>query len=155
MIIWITGQPASGKSTLSKKLTECFVDKSYRIIDGDIFRNQTSNNDYSEKGRRLNVERIMISALGEERYYDYVIVAAVSPFKDQRDWIKTKTNVKEIYLTSSRQRDGKMVEYYSPPTDNYLHIDTDTHTVVETQLKSLTYILTPCLKQLQQWIKTV
>jgi adenylylsulfate kinase-like enzyme len=81
--------------------------------------------------------------LGEERYYDYVIVAAVSPFKDQRDWVKTKTNVKEIYLTSSRQRDGRMVDYYSPPTNNYLHIDTDTHSVIETQLKALTYILTP------------
>jgi len=143
MIIWITGQPCSGKSTLAKKLSECFVESSPRIIDGDTFRNLTENNDYSEKGRRLNVERIMITALNEQNYYNHVIVAAVSPFKDQRDWIKNKTNVKEIYLTSSRQREGRMVDYYSPPTDNYLHIDTDTHSVVETQLKALTYILTP------------
>ena len=142
MIIWITGQPASGKTTLAKYLTECFVNKSYRVIDGDVFRNHTANNDYSEQGRRLNVERIMIFALGEEHYYDYVIVAAVSPFKDQRDWIKTKTNVKEIYLTSTRQREGRMVDYYSPPTKDYLHIDTDVHSVVETQQKALTYILT-------------
>jgi adenylylsulfate kinase-like enzyme len=142
MIIWITGQPASGKTTLAKYLTECFVDKTYRVIDGDVFRHHTANNDYSEQGRRLNVERIMIFALGEEHYYDYIIVAAVSPFKDQRDWIKTKANVKEIYLTSSRQREGRMVEYYSPPTNNYLHIDTDTHSMLETQQKALTYILT-------------
>lgn len=142
MIIWITGQPASGKTTLAKYLTECFVDKTYRVIDGDVFRNHTANNDYSEQGRRLNVERIMIFALGEENYYDYVIVAAVSPFKDQRDWIKTKTDVKEIYLTSTRQREGRMVDYYSPPTKDYLHIDTDVHSVVETQQKALTYILT-------------
>lgn len=142
MIIWITGQPASGKTTLAKKLTECFVSKSYTIIDGDNFRQLTENNDYSEKGRRLNIERMMITAIEHNHHYDYVIVAAVSPFKDQRDWIKTKANVKEIYLTSSRQREGRMVDYYSPPTNNYLHIDTDTRSVVETQQKALTYILT-------------
>lgn len=142
MIIWITGQPASGKTTLANKLCECFISQSYRVIDGDNFRRLTENNDYSEQGRRLNVERMMIFALGEDHYYDYVIVAAVSPFKDQRDWVKTKANVKEIYLTSGRQRDGRMVDYYSPPTNNYLHIDTDIHSVVETQQKALTYILT-------------
>ena len=142
MIIWITGQPASGKTTLANKLIQCFVYQSYTIIDGDTFRQLTENHDYSEKGRRLNIERMMITALEHDRYYDYVIVAAVSPFKDQRDWIKTKANVKEIYLTSSRQREGRMVDYYSPPTNNYLHIDTDTHSMLETQQKALTYILT-------------
>ncbi len=109
-------------------------------MDGDMFRKLTDNNDYSRVGRRLNIERIMTNILVDEHKYDYNIVSVVSPFRDQRDWIKTKTNVKEIYLKSNREREGKMVDYYSPPVNNYLHIDTDTNDVLETLAKAKEYI---------------
>ena len=48
-----------------------------------------------------------------------------------------KHTVKEIYLHSNRIRDGKMVDYYEPPTDNYLDIDTDKYTIQES-LKLIT-----------------
>jgi len=140
MIIWITGQPASGKTTLALNLRDYFRYKSCRIMDGDMFRKLTDNNDYSQVGRRLNIERIMTNILVDEHKYDYNIVSVVSPFRDQRDWLKTKANVKEIYLKSSRERDGKMVDYYSPPVNNYLHIDTDTNDVLETLAKAKEYI---------------
>jgi|688.fasta_scaffold42683_6 adenylylsulfate kinase-like enzyme len=140
MIIWITGQPASGKTTLALNLRDYFRHKSCRIMDGDMFRKLTDNNDYSRVGRRLNIERIMTNILVDEHKYDYNIVSVVSPFRDQRDWIKTKTNVKEIYLKSNREREGKMVDYYSPPVNNYLHIDTDTNDVLETLAKAKEYI---------------
>jgi adenylylsulfate kinase-like enzyme len=140
MIIWITGQPASGKTTLALNLRNHFRDKFCRIVDGDTFRKLTDNTDYSQTGRRLNIERIMTNILVDENQYDYTIVSVVSPFRDQRDWLKTKANVKEIYLKSSRERDGKMVDYYSPPVNNYLHIDTDTNDVLETLAKAKEYI---------------
>jgi len=112
----------------------------WTVICGDMFRKLTDNNDYSQVGRRLNIERIMTNILVDEHKYDYNIVSVVSPFRDQRDWLKTKANVKEIYLKSSRERDGKMVDYYSPPVNNYLHIDTDTNDVLETLAKAIEYI---------------
>jgi adenylylsulfate kinase-like enzyme len=110
-------------------------------VDGDTFRKLTDNNDYSPSGRRRNIERIMTNILVDENQYDYTIVSVVSPFRDQRDWIKTKTNVKEIYLKSNREREGKMVDYYSPPVENYLLIDTNNNSVTETLDKAVKYIL--------------
>jgi adenylylsulfate kinase-like enzyme len=141
MIIWITGQPATGKSTLANELKNKLAPKSCLVIDGDQFRSETNNQDYSKAGRRLNVERIMMRALEENNKYNYVIVAAVSPFIDQRNWIKQKTNVKEICLTSTRVKEGYMVDYYLAPLENYLHIDTDNISIDETTSKALKYIL--------------
>jgi adenylylsulfate kinase-like enzyme len=141
MIIWITGQPASGKTTLALNLRDYFSHTSCRTVDGDTFRKLTDNNDYSPSGRRRNIERIMTNILVDENQYDYTIVSVVSPFRDQRDWIKTKTNVKEIYLKSNREREGKMVDYYSPPVENYLLIDTNNNSVTETLDKAVKYIL--------------
>jgi adenylylsulfate kinase-like enzyme len=141
MIIWITGQPATGKSTLANELKNKLAPKSCLIIDGDQFRNETNNQDYSKAGRRLNVERIMMRALEENNNYNYVIVAAVSPFIDQRNWIKEKTGAKEICLTSTRVKEGCMVEYYLAPLEKYLHIDTDNKSVDETTAIALKYVL--------------
>lgn len=140
MIVWITGQPSSGKSTLAKELKTKLAPKSCFVIDGDLFRNQTYNQDYSEYGRRINVERMMIRALEESHNHDYVIVAAVSPFIDQREWLKTKTNVKEVYLSSKRFKEGRMVDYYVPPKENFIGINTDQKNVDETVSTVLEYI---------------
>ena len=73
---------------------------------------------------------------------DYTVVALVSPFKDLREKLKNDGEiiVKEIYLHSSRTRDGKMVEYYEPPTNNYLDIDTDKYTIKESLKLIIDYI---------------
>jgi hypothetical protein len=65
--------------------------------------------------------------------YSTGYTGATSPFRDLRELLKnnTKHTVKEIYLHSSRLREGKMVDYYEPPLNNYLDIDTDKHTIEE------------------------
>jgi len=47
---------------------------------------------------------------------------------------------KEIYLHSSRLREGKMVEYYEPSLNNYLDIDTDKYTIEES-IKLITHYI--------------
>tara|TARA_Y100000748_G_C15195518_1_gene371251 strand:- start:1 stop:204 length:204 start_codon:yes stop_codon:yes gene_type:complete len=53
--IWLTGQPASGKTTLAKliikELSEQNSDTNFFNIDGDDLRNLFQNKDYSKKGR--------------------------------------------------------------------------------------------------------
>ena len=146
MIIWFTGQPNSGKTTLSLELVhylhELRKDITATIIDGDLLRKITRNVDYSKDGRRKNVQTAINLAINSDASNDYTVVALVSPFRDLRELLKnnTKYTVKEIYLHCSRLREGKMVDYYEPPLNNYLDIDTDKHTIEESIKLIIDYI---------------
>ena len=147
MIIMFTGQPNSGKTTLSLELVhhlhEIRKDITATIIDGDSLRKITRNADYSKDGRRKNVKSAINLAINSDTSSnDYTVVALVSPFRDLRELLKNnaKHTVKEIYLHSSRLREGKMVEYYEPPLNNYLDIDTDKHTIEES-IKLITHYI--------------
>lgn len=147
MIIMFTGQPNSGKTTLSLELVhhlhEIRKDITATIIDGDSLRKITRNADYSKDGRRKNVKSAINLAINSDTSSnDYTVVALVSPFRDLRELLKnnSKHTVKEIYLHSSRLREGKMVEYYEPPLNNYLDIDTDKHTIEES-IKLITHYI--------------
>ena len=56
-IIWLTGQPGSGKTTLANELKNRIEknSKDVMIVDGDDLRNITTNKDYSRKGRENNI----------------------------------------------------------------------------------------------------
>ena len=146
MIIWFTGQPNSGKTTLALELVhhlyELRKDVTAIIIDGDSLRKITHNVDYSKDCRRKNVQTAINLAINSDDSNDYTVVALVSPFRDLRELLKnnSKHTVKEIYLHSSRLREGKMVEYYEPPLNNYLDIDTDKHTIEES-IKLITHYI--------------
>ena len=146
MIIWFTGQPNSGKTTLALELVhslhEMRKDVTATIIDGDSLRTITRNVDYSKNGRRKNVQTAINLSINSDSTNDYTVVALVSPFRDLRESLKNnnKHSVKEVYLHSSRLREGKMVDYYEPPLINYLDIDTDKHTIEESIKLILDYI---------------
>jgi adenylylsulfate kinase len=146
MIIILTGQPNSGKTTLSLELVhrlhEMRKDVTATIIDGDSLRTITKNVDYSKNGRRKNVKTAINISINSDTSNDYTVVALVSPFRDLRESLKNnnKHSVKEVYLHSSRLREGKMVDYYELPLNNYLDIDTDKHTIEESIKLILDYI---------------
>jgi len=146
MIIILTGQPNSGKTTLALELVhrlhELRKDVTATIIDGDSLRTITKNVDYSKDGRRKNVQTANNLATNSDTSNDYTVVALVSPFRDLRESLKNnnKHSVKEVYLHSNRLREGKMVDYYEPPLTNYLDIDTDKHTIEESIKLILDYI---------------
>ena len=143
MIISFTGQPNSGKTTLALELVhylhEMRKDVTATFIDGDSLRTITRNTDYSKEGRRKNIKFGHNLAINSDTTNDYTVLALVSPFKDLRESLKNnkKHTVKEIYLHSNRIKEGKMVDYYEPPTDNYLDIDTDKCTI-QKSLKLIT-----------------
>ena len=57
MIYWFTGQPGAGKTTLAKHLVNYFENNNVIHVDGDDLRDIFQNKDYSEVGRRKNIER--------------------------------------------------------------------------------------------------
>ena len=88
MVIWLTGLPCAGKSTLSRGLVEHFatVSRGTEVLDGDIVRKHLSYGlGFSREDRDVNVRRIGFFAGLLARHGVIVIVAAVSPYRQARD----------------------------------------------------------------------
>jgi adenylylsulfate kinase len=141
MIIWLTGQPGSGKTTISKRI---LWDKPGVFhIDGDDLRDLFENKDYSETGRRKNVELAQQIAQYLHKKGQDVVVSLVSPYKDQRDKFKEKigNNLIEVFVhtTEIRGRENYFVSDYQQPVENYFDLDTTNETVEESVKKLLEY----------------
>jgi adenylylsulfate kinase-like enzyme len=126
MIYWFTGQPGAGKTTLAKHLVTYFENKNVIHIDGDDLRDIFQNKDYSEFGRRKNIERAQDIARFMSQKGFNVIVSLVSPYRDQREEFKENNQVKEIYIhtTDERGRENFHVTDYETPNNNFIDIDT-------------------------------
>jgi len=133
MIYWFTGQPGAGKTTLAKHLVNYFEDKNVIHVDGDDLRDIFQNKDYSEIGRRKNIERAQDIARFMSKKGFNVIVSLVSPYKDQREQFKENNEVIEVYVhtTDERGREGFHVSNYEKPTDNFVEIDTSNRKEVD------------------------
>jgi len=131
MIILLTGQPNSGKTTLGKALQDLFVRSGvYAIlIDGDKLREMTHNYDYSEDGRMRNMRDAfaIAMALDDTAGKTMVIIALVAPYRAMRESLKEFGGVIECYLHTSRVHaiKDKRRPVYEPPVENYVDVDSD------------------------------
>ena len=130
-IFWITGQPGAGKTTIAKELRSSIVDSKRELcfhIDGDDIRDLFDNKDYSEEGRRKNIQLAQQMSQYLNSQSVNVVVSLVSPYKDQREEFKKKMGRKitEIYVHTSeiRGRENLFVDDYESPTENFIDIDT-------------------------------
>jgi adenylylsulfate kinase len=112
-------------------------------VDGDDLRAIFDNKDYSETGRRKNIELAQQLAHFLHNKGNNVVVSLVSPYKDQREEFKNKLgeSLKEFYVhtTEVRGRENFHVENYQQPTENYLDIDTTNISVEECLQKIRSY----------------
>mgnify|MGYP003145197926 FL=1 len=129
MIYVLYGQPASGKTTIGKKMAE-FLQTPF-VIDGDEFREMFSNANYGKDGREQNIRNAnavatylnkkgargewaaiycrdkggnTIKGLSLEEDTD-VIMCLVNPYEKLREELKenNEDEVVEIYLQSDRE----------------------------------------------------
>jgi adenylylsulfate kinase-like enzyme len=134
MVLWFTGQPGSGKTTLTNKFIEDKLIGFMKIphwkivhIDGDDLRDVLDNKDYSEKGRRKNIQfAIDMAKVMDDKGY-LVLVSLVSPYRDMREKLKSNRNITEFYLhtTDIRGKEDYFVEDYEPPLHNFVDINTN------------------------------
>ena len=127
MIYWFTGQPGHGKTVLAAAFKEYLNDDCFHI-DGDDIREIFNNKDYSEAGRRKNIELAQHLAHFLHKKGQNVVVSLVSPYKDQRDDFKGKLGkgILEYYVhtTNIRGREDFHVSNYEAPTEDFCDINT-------------------------------
>ena len=146
MIYWLTGQPGAGKTTICKQMMLNMGSDVFHI-DGDDLRDLYDNKDYSETGRRKNIELAQQITHYLHKKGKDVVVSLVSPYKDQRDKFKEKigNNLIEVYVHTSevRGRENYFVSDYQQPVENYFDIDTTFDDVEESVKKLLEYAKNP------------
>jgi len=91
VVIWFTGMSGAGKSTLSNAVGELIgkVGKPYKILDGDEVReNLTADLGFSKEDRSENIRRISYVAKTIADCCGVAIVAAISPYIEDREKAK-------------------------------------------------------------------
>jgi len=106
MIIWLTGQPGSGKTTLAKKLVFEFQNENSNVIniDGDDLRFINKNQDYSKQGRIKNISTAIsiVRFLANKKFI--CIISIVAPYRFLRDELKEDFPLLEVYLHTNEKR---------------------------------------------------
>jgi adenylyl-sulfate kinase len=101
-VLWFTGLPCCGKTTVADKVAENLKSKGMKIerLDGDIVRKSlTRDLGFSKEDRDKNIERVTFVAMMLSRNGVGVLPAFVSPYIGARDNArKTTTNFIEVYV---------------------------------------------------------
>jgi bifunctional enzyme CysN/CysC len=155
-VVWLTGLPASGKSTLARALERRLFGNggSPILLDGDTLRAGLNGDlGFSPKDRAENIRRLAEVAAHLARNGHVAIVAAVSPSAEDRAAARriADTAFREVYVATpakvcesrdpkghyAKARAGSLPAFtgigndYQPPTASELTIDTSTRSIGE------------------------
>lgn len=119
-VVLITGRPGSGKSHHAFHLAQELraEGKMVRILDGDVFRHQTGNQDFTDAGRIRNLQDLAKAAAEGEWPGHVVIVAAVAPKREWRDMMRAQWKSSRLcYLPGGHLWPG--TEYERPDESEF------------------------------------
>jgi adenylylsulfate kinase len=91
LVIWLTGLPCSGKTTLGDLLAYVFQSRGYKTerLDGDQIRKIISSDlGFSREDRKRNVRRVAIIANNLAKEGKIVICSFVSPYARERKMVR-------------------------------------------------------------------
>lgn len=163
-VVWLTGLPGSGKTTIAKNVAEKLREKGYRVevIDGDWARKTISlGAGFTRDERRIHLHRVAWVARLLARNGVIVLCSFVSPYRDVRrmirEIIEEDAPFVEVYVKASLEevmrRDPKGLykralkgeikhmtgidDPYEPPENPDLVLDTEVESVEESVGKLL------------------
>ena len=100
--LWFTGIPASGKSTIARRVQEILLSRGLKVelLDGPDIRQSISRGlSFSNRDREENVRRIGYVAKLLSRNGVIAICVAVSPFRAMREEVRRNvTNFIEVFV---------------------------------------------------------
>lgn len=104
-VVWLTGLPSSGKSTIAEALEAELRARGEKVelLDGDVVRENLSKGlGFSKEDRDTNIRRIGFVAHLLARNGVKVICAAISPYREVRDEIRQLAgDFIEVYVSTS------------------------------------------------------
>lgn len=160
-VLWFTGLPSSGKSTIARAVYDQLLQRkcSAELLDGAEVRESLSLGlGFSREDREMNVRRIGYVAKLLSRNGVIAICAAVSPYRATRDEVRhNTTNFVEVFIECpletaeardvdgmyARARRGEIPEYtgitapYEAPLEPEVHIRSDVDSVSSAAWKVL------------------
>jgi len=161
-VLWMTGLPSSGKTTIIRKLAENI--KNLAILDGDELREWLSPKNFSRKGRDEHNRRVAHIAKILLEHNVPVGVSLISPYLENRETAKKIINNNKKFfevhvkcsLEKCEERDVKGLykkarnneienftgvnDPYEEPSNPDILIDTEKYTTEECVRKVLDFL---------------
>jgi adenylylsulfate kinase len=157
-VIWLTGLPGSGKTTIAKALYPRLKESGFKaeFLDGDIVRKELSPElGFTKHDREIHARRVVYLSKILSRNGIISIVSLISPYRDFRRYARSETNMNnnfyEVYVKCSLEtcitRDPKglykkalsgeikdltgLQDPYEEPENPEIIVDTERQTVEE------------------------
>lgn len=104
-VVWVTGLPSSGKTTIARKLEEYLKREGLRVevFDGDEVRKMLSPRlGFSREDRQIHARRVTYISKLLARNGVAVIVALISPYREFREYARKEIgNFVEVWVKCS------------------------------------------------------
>jgi len=166
VVLWFTGLPSSGKSTLAHQLERSLFDRGCNayVLDGDNIRHRLNKDlSFSPEDRQENIRRIGEVANLFADSGSIVIAAFISPYREDREQARALNEPGrffEVYCKCSlekceerdpkglyrRARKGEVTAFtgvsapYEEPEDPEILIDTDEQSLDECVSEILSFL---------------
>src|SRR5919107_919605 len=107
-VIWLTGIPGSGKTTIAKTLHPKLKELGFKVelLDGDIVRKELSPElGFTKQDREMHARRVVYLSKLLSRNGIISIVCLISPYREFRRYARSETNINnnfyEVYVKCS------------------------------------------------------
>ncbi len=102
-VIWFTGLPASGKSSIAKELEKLLLTLNMQVVvlDGDEIRNLLRNDKFDKDSRILHNRYVAHTASVVEKLGGIAVVCLISPLQISRDFARSIcSNYYEVFVNT-------------------------------------------------------
>jgi len=107
-VIWLTGLPGSGKTTIAKALSPRLKELGFKVelLDGDSVRKELSPElGFTKQDREIHARRVVYLSKILSRNGVISIVSLISPYREFRRYARNETNMNnnfyEVYVKCS------------------------------------------------------